>query len=330
MTNGISIHDFSREEECTYKGERYLARDNGAVFKYHRAGKQIRPTDNQWTFGKQNNKTGYMEIASVRVHRIVATAFLGEPPTQQHVVDHIDTNKRNNRPENLRWVTRFENVLLNPITAKRISIVCGSIEAFLNDPSAFRDKFQEPNYKWMCAVSSQEAQTSLARMLDWAKSEKLPSGGSLDAWIFNRSTKQFQTKSAVPDIIMSKTVNAAQRNWKVPSEFPCCPKESDEDPIFRYADNLKPGSIFCQNDLYSNVVLRSALTGDGQAILIMTESTVGEKATKPWAIAKITYEKELFVHTSINTFFTKEGAEKQFCLAQGLEWTGGDSIDDYC
>ena len=50
----------------------------------------------------------------------MATAFHGEPPTKEHVVDHIDTNKQNNRPENLRWVTRLENILLNPITAKRI------------------------------------------------------------------------------------------------------------------------------------------------------------------------------------------------------------------
>ena len=43
-----------------------------------------------------------MEIASERVHRIVATVFHGDSPTSEHVVDHIDTNKRNNRPENLR------------------------------------------------------------------------------------------------------------------------------------------------------------------------------------------------------------------------------------
>ena len=30
------------------------------------------------------------------------------------------------------------------------------------------------------------------------------------------------------------------------------------------------------------------------------------------------------------TFFAEDGARKWFILAQGLEWTGGDSIDDYC
>lgn len=48
----------------------------------------------------------------------IATAFHGEPPSPQYVVDHIDTNCRNNRPENLRWLTRLENALMNPITRK--------------------------------------------------------------------------------------------------------------------------------------------------------------------------------------------------------------------
>ena len=127
----VSLDEFDKESECTYKNERYSVRDNGAVFRYPQDGKRPRPTDNNWTFGKLNSKTGYLEIASVRIHRIVATAFQGEPPTKEHVVDHIDTNKQNNRPENLRWLTRLENILLNPITARRIELVCGSVEAFL-------------------------------------------------------------------------------------------------------------------------------------------------------------------------------------------------------
>ena len=118
-------------KECHYKNEHYSVRDDGAVLRHAPNNKPTRSKDNKWTLGKLNNKTGYLEIASVRIHRIVATAFHGEPPTKEHVVDHIDTNKQNNRPGNLRWVTRLENVLLNPITARRIELVCGSVEAFL-------------------------------------------------------------------------------------------------------------------------------------------------------------------------------------------------------
>ena len=74
------IDDFTREVECIYKDERYAVRDNGAVFRYPRDGKRPRKYDNFWTFGKPNIVHGYMEIASVRIHVIVATAFLGPKP----------------------------------------------------------------------------------------------------------------------------------------------------------------------------------------------------------------------------------------------------------
>ncbi len=120
MVNITPDNEFQREIDCIYKNEKYSVRDNGAVLRHPRENDRVRSTDNRWTFGKPNTKTGYKEIASERVHRIVAMGFLGKPPTTKHVVDHIDTSKRNNRPDNLRWVTRLENILLNPITIKRI------------------------------------------------------------------------------------------------------------------------------------------------------------------------------------------------------------------
>ena len=49
------------------------------------------------------------ESRHVRVHRVVALAFHGEPPTSEWEVDHIDGDKKNNLPGNLQWVTRREN-----------------------------------------------------------------------------------------------------------------------------------------------------------------------------------------------------------------------------
>lgn len=327
------LETYSCIQECHYKNEHYSVRDNGAVLRHSPANKRIRPTDNQWTFGKLNIRTGYLEIASVRIHRIVATAFLGEAPTKEHVVDHIDTNKQNNRPENLRWVTRLENILLNPITARRIELVCGSVEEFLADPSKFRDKFSDPNYDWMCTVSIQEAQASKERLLAWAKSDKPIQGGTLGEWIYNRSLSNQFTANVVEELefINSLTPNAVQiaRNWKTPSEFPCCPKTITHNPIADYTSNLKAGNIFSQNQYTSSIIEQFAISNDENKLWILCKSG-DENPIKPYSLAEITYQNDVFIHNSLGTFFQKEGAEKQFTLAQGLEWTGGDTIDDYC
>ena len=187
------LDDFEKEVECIYKNETYSVRDNGSVLRHPKTDKKPRPTDNEWTFGKYNDKTGYAEIAGERVHRIVAIAFIGSPPSPQHVVDHIDTNRRNNRPENLRWVTKLENILLNPITAKKVEYLCGSIENFLKDPSILRDNASDPNFAWMRAVSKEEAAASLDRFQNWSKNDKPSTGGSLGEWIYNRNTYRKQT-----------------------------------------------------------------------------------------------------------------------------------------
>lgn len=343
----ISVNDCHREVDCTYDGDRYSVRDNGAVMRHPRAGKRPRPTDNQWTFGKPN-KNGYMYISQIRIHRIVATAFHGEPPTPEHVVDHIDTNRRNNRPENLRWLTRLENALLNPITVSRIEFICGSIDAFLADPSILRHGSLNRNFEWMRTVSPEEAQACRERMHLWAKSDKpTPGGGSLGEWLFKPVPANPPSKAAnvaprvarpaIPprewtappeifDLVMAKTPGAAQRKWRVSTEFPCCPQKPEDRPVAAYATNLVAGAVFSQNDLSTHKVLETALIDGDQVVCVMCESD----GLKPWSLAKISFEYGLYVHTSISTFFSKEGAEKQFCIARGLEWTGGDSIDDYC
>lgn len=44
------------------------------------------------------------------IHRLVAYAFIGPPPTVDHVVNHLNGAKADNRSENIEWVTRGENV----------------------------------------------------------------------------------------------------------------------------------------------------------------------------------------------------------------------------
>jgi hypothetical protein len=88
------LDQFASELAATYRGETYRVRDNGAVYRLRRTHLRMRPLDEIWTFGTPNNSTGYMHIGSEVVHRIVATAFHGEQPSDKHIVDHIDTNRK--------------------------------------------------------------------------------------------------------------------------------------------------------------------------------------------------------------------------------------------
>lgn len=188
----VDVNDFNEQKDCIYKSELYSVRDNGAIYRHSRNNRPLRKLDNQWTFGKPNTH-GYMRFASEVVHRIVAYAFLGNPPTTQHIVDHKDTNRQNNRPGNLRWLTKMENILNNPITVKKIEFYCGSIDAFLKDPSIL-SKFEnkEPNFKWMRTVTSKEAQISWERLRNWKKKDNdnySSIKGTLGEWIFKPAKK---------------------------------------------------------------------------------------------------------------------------------------------
>ncbi len=122
----MTVDDYNEVKECIYKDEHYSVRDNGAVMRHQREGKQKRKLDEVWSFGTAKAKNGYVDFCGERVHRIVATALHGPAPSNQLVVDHIDTNRSNNRPENLRWVTKLENILLNEVTRRKVEKVCGN------------------------------------------------------------------------------------------------------------------------------------------------------------------------------------------------------------
>ena len=166
----ISVDDYKEVKDCTYKDEHYSARDNGAIMRHLRKGMRKRKLDEVWSFGTPNVVTGYMDFCGERVHRIVATAFHGEAPSSQHVVDHIDTNRHNNRPDNLRWLTKLENILCNEITRKKVELICGSVEAFLNDPTLlFGYETEDKNFSWMKNVTPEEAKNCLDNWKHWAK-----------------------------------------------------------------------------------------------------------------------------------------------------------------
>ena len=317
------IDVFEREMDVEYRGERYRVRDNGSAHRLRQKRQKSRPLDDQWTFGRQSSSTGYMYLGGERVHRIVCVAFHGEPPTDRHVVDHIDTNRANNRPENLRWVTRLENVLLNEISARRIELVYGSIEAFFADPGRIQSEKVFPDISWMRTLSKDEASAAKARLQAWATSGSVPSGGALGEWLYG--TRERASYEPPPEEFESLTPSVVQVKWRVPTEFPQCPETVTEDALERYAENLKFGSVFARNHIYQSLVVDSALADDGLVVITRNPS---DDAIKDWAVAHVGIRGEFFYHRSEHQYFSLQGALKTFCELTGDSYD--DCIDDYC
>lgn len=53
----------------------------------------------------ENNK-----CKNYAVHRLVASAWIGPPPTKKHCINHKNGIKIDNRMQNLEWVTHKENM----------------------------------------------------------------------------------------------------------------------------------------------------------------------------------------------------------------------------
>lgn len=297
LTNLLNL--FASEKECDYKEEHYSVRDNGSILRHAKEGKKSRKLDNIWTFGKVNSSTGYLEYGGERVHRIVATAFHGTPPNSEYVVDHIDTNRQNNRPKNLRWVTRLENILLNEITRTKIEKLTGlPIRAIFSNISILRTFNLPPNLSWMSTVSKEEAETAL---ISWEK------------WV--------QKNKFTPNI-MEKPTNVY---WL--GVYPLCPKEIHRNNLLTYFDNIKKGALFYKSDSFTNYVIDASLTKDESALYIMCNSH--EDSVKKWVLYKVIYIDHQFEHIN-TTFFSKEGLEKYYTLKLGRKWLGGDTFDDFC
>lgn len=259
-----------------------------------------------------------MHIGAEVVHRIVATAFCGKQCSEKHIVDHIDTNRRNNRVENLRWITRLDNLLQNPITLRRINIAYGSLDEFFNNPSAPLNPKAIKNFDWMRTVSKQEAQESRERLLRWAESDQAPKGGVLGDWIYG-ARRDEPVVEETPDV-QSPTPNVIQRNWRTPSEFLKCP---DKICLTEYAARLKFGTAFARNS-YGQSLVVTATGGDG---LLSVVCNLPENPIKGWSVAKVTIENGKFVHEAVRTYFTLQGALKEHCTLLGIPFE--EFIDDY-
>ena len=361
------LEDYKDVKSCEYKGRHYLARDNGAICRLPKENAPISKWDNVWSFGTKDKKNGYMVLTgNIRVHQVVCTAFFGEPDDPHMVVDHKDTNRCNNRPENLQWVTRLENALNNPATRKKIAYLCGGdITKFIEDPSVLRNQVLSQDVAWMRTVTKEEAEKCKRNIERWAAEDSASTlnntGKGIGDFIFNdeeertirawndgqllppqktwaqqkaeieaENQRQYEQNHGLKD---SLTSGAKQLNWTTPTEYLLCPNGEQERTLDAYMTNLEKGSLFSRSKYGDGgVVIDCGYNPTDEALYVLTYKAEDEESPvgKPWALCKITLQDGYFIHENCGSFFHEDGGHKYFTLAMGQKWTGGEVYDDCC
>ena len=352
-------------KECVYKGEHYSAREDGAIMRHQRQGMAKRKLDEVWSFGKQNVSTGYMDFCGERVHRIVATAFHGQAPSEQHVVDHIDTNRCNNRPENLRWLTKLENILCNEITRKKVELICGSVEAFLENPQLlYGYETEDSNFKWMRNVTKEEAKNCLDNWQHWAKTAApnpnfKKAERQVDDGIYTKPTHNDDNPflKIVSDGHGGYRMVDAQNSSYTPPEEKFVENEEEVEKDYLY-DSLTPSAKqrywrtptkfpSCPNEVTSdglnhymnNLKAGSVFSSNVYGSYYVVDKGFNKDSTElyvlttnkkdnmiSWAISTITIKNGFFVHENTKATAGKELTEKYF---NALTGRGKMSIEDF-
>ena len=227
----------------------------------------------------------------------------------------------------------MENILLNPITLKRIIYKYGSIDKFFENPSSPKEGQLEQNYSWMRAVTKEEAEICLNNLENWAKQDKIPRGGQLGDWIFRKINSDAESEST--NYIKSITPNAVQERVFLndkPYEFPCTPKIIEANPLKTYYNNMKEGDVFFRNHNGEYVVVKREFTKDRKSILVLTRADykhddvfsntsihypqTGEKSFSvenlPHSLNYINFHNNVYVHSREGGLLPKKYLEEIF------------------
>ena len=114
------------------------------------------------------------------------------------------------------------------------------------------------------------------------------------------------------------------------TKYYCIPslKSNTQHPLQEYINQLQIGMLFASNSYAKPFIFDKALSLDSNSLIILGKDIYG--AIKPWVVYKVNYINGNFVHRYVSGHFDYVSALRDFTIAQGKEWTGGDVLSDYC
>ena len=114
---------------------------------------------------------------------------------------------------------------------------------------------------------------------------------------------------------------------RIPTKFYCCPHQTNSNPLQTYYDNLEIGILFASNRYAKPFVFDKAMSIDSKTLVVMGKDIYG--AVKPWVVYCISWNGRYYTY-KVGAHFDYQSALKDFTLAQGKEWQGGDTLSDEC
>ena len=67
----------------------------------------------------------------------------------------------------------------------------------------------------------------------------------------------------------------------------------------------------------------------GQSVTVTAQRGEGFLIVKGWAVARVTIENDMFVHESLGSYFTIEGAMKKHCTLLNIPCEYEQTFDDF-
>ena len=89
-------------KEITYGGSTFMVGNFGSIYRNGKPAPQHETFDGYYQVGTKRG--------SVKSHRLVAMCFVEGRTAERNEVNHKDFNRKNNRADNLEWMTHAENI----------------------------------------------------------------------------------------------------------------------------------------------------------------------------------------------------------------------------